>query len=129
MSDGKFLVYGGFTIEKLEEIRKGLEIDIEVEQRREKLEEDKPGKKYGKSGPYREVLSHIDEMLGDHIKDYLLTEKCFYSDDWTYQSSLSEYVDNYPPHWRTLIGESYIKEWDTENPKHERMLMKRKYSE
>ena len=112
MNEGIWLIFGGHIIDKLEEIKKGLEIDIEVEQYREKLEDNKEGKGYGKVQPYNELLSQIDELLGGHMKDYILTEDCFYDD--VYEVPYSKRIDDFPSHWRTLIGEPYIKEQDEE---------------
>tara|TARA_B100002003_G_C14147869_1_gene551990 strand:- start:3307 stop:3759 length:453 start_codon:yes stop_codon:yes gene_type:complete len=111
MSDTKWLLYEGLIIDVLEEIKKKLEFDIHVEEYREKESENDYNKKYGKSSPYKECLSEIEQLQIRHMKSYVETNRGVSED---YEISYSEHLDGYDPKWKTLFGESYIEKKDKE---------------
>ena len=109
MSDFKYLILDGTIIEKIEEIRRDLRIDIREEEHKEKLDKET---RYGKSYPYECLLEEIEELLVKYQKSYVSTSYGMDVDD--VELILQDYIKERFPDWEHIYDETYFQQREKE---------------
>jgi len=101
MSEGKWVIYEGYMVDKMCEIVDRLKVDIECEKTREKMEDEQDrSNPYPPTEPYQNVLSILEGELRTLQRMFVKTNRVFYED---YEMSLTEYQQKYYPQWEHLF--------------------------
>jgi len=101
MSNGKWVIYEGYMVDKMSEIVDRLKVDIECEKHREKLEKEQDrSNPYPPTEPYQNVLSILEGELRIIQRMFVKTNREFDDD---YEISLTEYQQKRFPQWKHLF--------------------------
>jgi len=109
MSEGKYLILDGIIIDKIEEIRKDLTVEIREEKHKEELDKEI---EWGKSYPYECLLEEIEELLVKYQKSYVSTSYGMDVDD--VELILQDYIKERFPDWEHIYDETYFQQREKE---------------
>ena len=101
MSNGKWVIYEGYLVDKMSEIVDRLKVDIECEKTREKMEDEQDrSNPYPPTEPYEHVLSILEGELRILQREFVRTNRQF---DEDYEISITEYQQKKFPQWEHLF--------------------------
>ena len=111
MSEGKWLIFDGIIIDRLDEITNKLESDI----KKEKENPDSSEYGYYKDYPLEYLLSELNDVKVQHKRSYIRTSMCCYEDVQEGENVI-EYTKKHIPEWDGIFDETDVernkRKWD-----------------